>query len=134
MSIYVERASELRRCTAIRYQCAPAVFIPFAEKKGMDTRTAMLLAHNFSGGERRGATCGAVAGGIMALGLYGLTDASDVQEFYRRFKINHDGLLDCSDLLQKSLERGEIKKQHCDHLVIDAVSIVESMLLERDLL
>lgn len=134
MSALTDRAKELRKCTKVRYQCAPAVFIPFAENKGMDIRTAQLIAHNFSGGERRGVTCGAVAGGIMVLGLYGITEAEDIQEFYRRFKERHDGLLDCPNLLKKSQERGEIKKEHCDRLVYDTVSIVESLLKEKDLL
>ena len=70
----------------------------------------------------------------MALGLFGLTEPEDVQEFYRRFKEVHDGLLNCPDLLKKSLERGEIKKVHCDQVVYDSVMIVESLLKERDFL
>ncbi|XHR28686.1 MAG: C-GCAxxG-C-C family protein [Chthoniobacteraceae bacterium] len=52
------------------YNCAQAVLYSMCDKVGMDAQTALKLATGFGGGIARGGhVCGAVSGGIFALGL-----------------------------------------------------------------
>src|SRR5512138_1672998 len=51
------------------YNCAQSVFFAFLEDLEIDPDTALKIASGFGGGiGRRGEVCGAVTGGIMALG------------------------------------------------------------------
>lgn len=61
------------------YNCAQAVFGAFADLLGMDMDAAMKLASGLGGGVcRMRETCGAVTGGILALGaLRGNNDPQD---------------------------------------------------------
>lgn len=62
-----ERATELFESG---YNCAQAVFVPTAEKMGIDFDTAMQIASSLGGGLACGdETCGAVLGMCMAYGL-----------------------------------------------------------------
>ena len=96
------------------YNCAQAVFIPFAEKKGISAAQATAITANFGSGMRAGLTCGAITGGLMALGLYDAGDAEASTEFMRRMKALHDGLSDCRDLLREEVHSPAEKKPHCD--------------------
>ena len=88
------------------HSCAQAVFSAFAEQMGMDYQTAVRLSSGFGGGMGMGSVCGAVTGGIMAIGLkYGGVDpkakgqtAKLVREFTDRFKAQHKSV-NCRDLL-----------------------------------
>lgn len=52
------------------YNCAQAILYTFAPKYGLDPDMALKLATGLGGGMcRRGEVCGAVSGGIVALGL-----------------------------------------------------------------
>jgi C_GCAxxG_C_C family probable redox protein len=52
------------------YNCAQAVLFAYGPDLGLDTETALKIATGFGGGMgRRGEVCGAVTGGILALGL-----------------------------------------------------------------
>lgn len=52
------------------YNCAQAVFVPFAQAHGIDFHTAMRAAASLGGGlGHSGETCGAVLGMCMAMGL-----------------------------------------------------------------
>jgi C_GCAxxG_C_C family probable redox protein len=130
MSRYLDEARRIRAITAPHYNCAQGVLIPFAEDAGLDRKTAYALAGNFGSGMRRGATCGAVTGALMVLGLFGADDPATVNRFYQRFGENHDRMLECRDLLRASHEKGEIQKAHCDGLVFECVGIVEDLLRE----
>ncbi|MDD6451437.1 MAG: C-GCAxxG-C-C family protein [Lachnospiraceae bacterium] len=127
------RSREIRNDPAIHYNCAQGVFIPFAEKKGMPFDAAKAMTANFGGGMRVGATCGAITGGLMALGLYGADDSKDAAEFVRRMKEKHGNRIDCRDLLREEVHSPAEKKPHCDNMVYEAVEIVEDMLKERNL-
>ena len=83
---------------------------------------------------RAGFTCGAITGGLMALGLYDAGDAEASTEFMRRMKSLHGGLSDCRDLLREEVHSPAEKKPHCDGMVYEAVEIVEEMLGARGLL
>ena len=82
---HVERAMELRRTASPHYNCCQAVVIPFAESLGLDREVIFRTAAQFGGGMRRASVCGAVIGGLMALGLLEAGDRTAV-EFQRRFR------------------------------------------------
>lgn len=134
MTEMMERSHALRDDTTTHYNCAQAVFIPFAEKKGIRAAQANAITANFGGGMRAGLTCGAITGGLMALGLYDAGDAEASTEFMRRMKALHGGLSDCRDLLREEVHSPAEKKSHCDNMVYEAVEIVEEMLTARGLL
>lgn len=75
-----------------------------------------------------GSVCGAVTGGLMALGLAGLDDPKIANAFCRRIRENHDGMLDCRDLLRVNAQLGREKKPHCDEMVYEAVEAVWQIL------
>lgn len=134
MTEIMERSHALRDDTTTHYNCAQAVFIPFAEKKGLSAEQAQAITANFGSGMRAGLTCGAITGGLMALGLYDAGDAEASTEFMRRMKNLHSGLSDCRDLLREEVHSPAEKKPHCDGMVYEAVEIVEEMLTARGLL
>ena len=128
MSKFIEKAKELRAIEIPHYNCAQSVLIPFAEAAGITEETAFRIAANFGGGMKRGSVCGAVTGGLMALGLFGADDPRTVSEFHLKMKLNHNGVLDCSELLRMNAEAGGEKKQHCYDLVLESVALVEELL------
>ena len=134
MTEMMKRSHALRDDTTIHYNCAQAVLIPFAEKKGISAAQATAITANFGSGMRAGLTCGAITGGLMALGLYDAGDAEASAEFMRRMKDLHGGLSDCRDLLREEVHSPAEKKPHCDGMVYEAVEIVEEMLMARGLL
>lgn len=134
MTEMMERSHALRDDTTTHYNCAQSVFIPFAEKKGLSAAQAQAITANFGSGMRAGLTCGAITGGLMALGLYDAGDAEASTEFMRRMKNLHGGLSDCRDLLREEVHGPAEKKPHCDGMVYEAVEIVEEMLMARGLL
>lgn len=134
MTEMMERSHALRDDTTTHYNCAQAVFIPFAEKKGLSVAQATAITANFGSGMRAGLTCGAITGGLMALGLYDAGDAEASTEFMRHMKSLHGGLSDCRDLLREEVHSPAEKKPHCDGMVYEAVEIVEEMLTARGLL
>ena len=130
MSKYMDRAIELRNSKDKHYNCAQAVLIPFAEEKGIPEETAFALTDNYATGLKMGSVCGAIAGGLMVLGLYGYNDTKTVAEYYRRFRENHDNMLECRDLLKKNTEMGRPRKEHCDGMAYEAIEIVEDIISE----
>ena len=134
MTEMMKRSHALRHDTTTHYNCAQAVLIPFAEKKGISAAQATAITANFGSGMRAGLTCGAITGGLMALGLYDAGDAEASAEFMRRMKDLHGGLSDCRDLLREEVHSPAEKKPHCDGMVYEAVEIVEEMLMARGLL
>ena len=126
-SKYLARAKELRASTTVRYNCGQSVILPFAEDAGLTEEQAMGICANFGGGLRRASACGAIAAGIVVLGLFGIEPA----EYYQALRANHEGMLDCADLLRRNKELGREKKPHCDGLVFECVSLVEKLLREH---
>lgn len=62
------------------YNCAQAVFVPFALSKGIDRETAMRLAAALGGGlAHSGEVCGAVLGMCLAMGLQNGPVTSDLE-------------------------------------------------------
>jgi C_GCAxxG_C_C family probable redox protein len=130
------------------FNCAQAVFGAFAAAGGIDPENAMKIASGFGGGiARRGETCGAVSGAVMALGLrYGKTRADDdtakekcyqsVGEFLEAFAARHGSTL-CREILGVDISKPEglreARKRElftsvCPRLVGDSVEILEGLL------
>ncbi len=124
MSQYLEEAKKLRNDPSVHYNCAQAVLIPFMEDKELANR----ITANFGAGMRTGSVCGAITGGLMALGVYGVDSPQIVSEYFKAFRNNHENKVNCADLLKASAQRGEIKKVHCDGMVYEAVELVETIL------
>ena len=127
-SPYLEHAIAIRNDPDRHYNCAQGVLVPFAAEQGLDEELAYKLGECFGGGMRTGRTCGALVGTLMALGLIGKGDPATVAATIKRFAQAHDGCTECVELLKLSKQRGEVKKQHCDALVYEAVGVVEEAL------
>lgn len=88
------------------WNCCQAVVTVFAQDAGYDEEAAMKVATYFRGGMQMGSVCGAMTGGLMALGLAGLSDPQISNEYLRKIKENHNGLMNCKDLLRINAENG----------------------------
>ncbi|MDO4322713.1 MAG: C-GCAxxG-C-C family protein [Lachnospiraceae bacterium] len=132
MSKYLDRAKELRAITEVHYNCAQSVIVPFAKDAGITEEAAMKVAVNFGSGMKMASVCGAITGGLMVLGLFGVDDAGAVGEYYGKLKERHEGFLNCGDLLRINKEKGQEKKPHCDGMVYECVELVEEILKSRN--
>jgi C_GCAxxG_C_C family probable redox protein len=93
------------------------VFSAVAEQIGMDYQTAVRVSAGFGGGMSLGSVCGAVTGGIMAIGLkcggLGAQAAQTgklVREFTSRFKAQHR-TVNCSELTGMDVTNVELVKK-----------------------
>lgn len=127
--------------------CSQAVLSVYSARFGLDEDTALRLASGFAGGMRRAATCGAVTGGNMVLGLAHAGEDCEtmagrqtvyaaVRSLGDRFR-DRNGSLDCRDLLGCDVSTPEghqrAVEQHlfvtrCPAFVRDAVEIVAELL------
>ena len=103
----------------------------FAEDCGLTKEQACGIGANFGNGMKMAATCGAVTGGLMVLGLQGVDDTPTIGAFLRAVRDNHSGCLNCGDLLRMNKEKGGKQKPHCDGMVYEATELVEKILEER---
>ncbi len=130
MSEHLQRATELRAITSRHYNCAQSVLLPFAKECGLDEEQLYKVAANFGAGMKMGATCGAITGGLMVLGLLGKDDPETIKKYFQQFKDNHQGCLNCAELLSINEAAGKEKKPHCDGVVYEVVGLVEKILAE----
>ena len=134
MSKYTEKAAELRSIVEPHYNCGQSTAIPFAEDGGVSEETMRALCANFGAGLKRKSTCGALAGGITILGLYGVNDQDTIDAYYKAFADNHGGMLDCGALVADNEAKGNVQKPFCDGLVDESVRLVEAILREKGLI
>lgn len=120
-----ERVYALRNDPKVHYNCAQSVLIPFAAECGLSEEMANRVAANFGGGMKVASVCGAVTGAVMVLGLMGYGE-EETRKLIRTFR-EKNGCLDCAALLKAAHERGEEKKQHCDRMIDDCVSLLEEL-------
>lgn len=131
------------------FNCAQAVFATFAARRGMDESQALRLASPFGGGvSRQGEVCGAVSGGLMAIGLALGSDTPAgkdrtyqiSQSFLQNFISRHGTLL-CRELIGSDIRTPEGRQQAnqsgvfknlCPLLVGEAAGIVQSMLVKAE--
>ena len=128
MSICMDKAKEARDRTDIHVNCAQAVVMAFADVLGISEDQALGMGACFGRGMGMGATCGAVTGALMVLGLAGA--GSESSRLLRKVRENHEGLIDCKDLLRVNAGKGLPKKPHCDGMVYELVEITEQILKE----
>jgi C_GCAxxG_C_C family probable redox protein len=127
MSIYRERAQAMRNDTQTHCNCAQAVLCAYAPECGISQGKALQLGMHFGSGMKIAATCGAITGGLMVIGMLGGGDDA-YRQFMTMMKQGHEGLTDCADLLKKNAERGGNKKEHCDGMVYEAVEAVAAVM------
>jgi C_GCAxxG_C_C family probable redox protein len=131
------------------YNCAQSVLWSFSPELRFDPESALKIACGFGAGmARRQDICGAVTGGIMAVGLkYGRGGKQDrtatdetyakTQEMMRRFEARHGScncrqLLDGCDLTTEEGLRGfkekEMLNRTCKVCIQTVVAILEEMI------
>ncbi len=132
MSKYTDLAMERRSHFTLEgrpeYNCCQAVVSVFAHDAGYDEEASMKASTHFRGGMQMGSVCGAITGSLMALGLAGIDDTRALNELYRKFREQHDGMMNCKDLLRVSAEKGEVKMEHCNALIRECIGYVEEAL------
>lgn len=130
------------------YNCAQAVSSVFADDAGVPEEFVLRAATGFGGGvAHTNGMCGAVSGGVLAIGLlFGSTgpdekEAKDLtydltREFLARF-VEKNGTVSCTELLGCNLSTGEglarareenLTRTLCPRYVKDAVEILEEVL------
>jgi len=130
------------------FSCSQSVFSAFAEAEGMDLETALSISTSFGAGMARlGDTCGAITGGMMALGLkFGRTVADDTDAKEKNYRLVHEFVeefnkrfekTDCRDLLgfdpdspeasQRFANEQELEKR-CAGFVREAAEILEDII------
>jgi C_GCAxxG_C_C family probable redox protein len=142
-----EMAMEARELFSQHYNCAQSAFGPFARLVGMDPELAFKIATPFGGGMgHAGQICGAVSGGLMAIGLVRGISVYDqevkyacydlARQFQDRFQAIH-GELTCPGLLGYHIgdprELAQVREQGlfhslCPQLVGDAARITAELL------
>ena len=131
MSKYLDRAKELRAIVTPHYNCGQSVVLPFAADAGLTEAQALGICANFGGGLKRASACGAITGGLVVLGMFGIEDPIVIGAYYQKLRDNHEGLLDCAPLLKRNKELGLPKRTHCDGLIYECIGLVEEILKEQ---
>ena len=133
----------------VGYNCAQAILYSFCDDLGLDRDTALKLSCGFGAGmARRQEVCGAVTGGILALGLrHGRgerQDKSHTEETYRKvreltaqFESAHGSCI-CLTLLQgcdlntpagqQSFKQNDLLNQTCKRCVQTVVETLDTLL------
>ena len=127
MSKYLERAEQLRQDPNIHYNCAQAVTVTYADECGISADKAFQLGAHFGAGMKMAATCGAITGALMVIGMLGGGDG-EYRSFMKFMRDHHEGMTDCGDLLKKNAEVGGSKKAHCDGMVYEAIEGVAKVM------
>ena len=131
------------------YNCAQAVLYSFSDELGFDKNTALRLATGFGAGmARKQNTCGAVTGGIIAIGLKhgrgedqdrALTDETyrKVRELLWQFEATYGTSL-CRTLLngcdlntpegQQYFKQNDLLNRTCKPCVQSVVEMLEDIL------
>lgn len=132
------------------FHCPACILKHTAERLGMDPQLAIKMSGGLGGGCFAGGTCGAIAGGILSLGLvYGYDENEEnipeqnaelvgkIKELEAKFT-EMNGSITCKDLLGKSFaipeEAQEIMTQgltkNCPKYCADVCAILDEMLDE----
>ena len=78
-----------------------------------------------------GSVCGAITGGLLALGLAGVSDPQTANDLLRKVRENHNEIVNCQDLLRINAENGGEKMPHCNAMIRECVTYVEEALREK---
>ncbi len=123
---YAESALELKKIKDPHYNCCQAVLVPVAREVGLSDEMARGLGSNFGLGMRRKSACGAVVGGLLALGLLGKGDTATTAAFHQAFS-DRCGALDCGDLLEIQTKNPGAPKHSCNYCIQVAAELVEEL-------
>ena len=140
-------SDEARAYHEEHFNCAQSVFLPFANRFGIDQNLALKLATPFGGGMgHSGQVCGAVSGGLMAIGLlhgYAIYDPEQKETCYAYAKSFQEKFIElhgdqtCPGLLGLDIsdpeEMAEAREEDlfhtlCPVFIADAARIVGEML------
>ena len=146
-----DKKDQARALHAAGSNCAQSVLCAFAEDLGVDPIQAHKLTTGMGAGlGRRQLLCGAVSGGVMALGAaFGNRDGSDQEAKERTYEISRNfvltvekefGSAECRTLLGVDLLSEEGKKEFkarglgaavCDKIIGRCAELVETILKEQ---
>ena len=139
------RVNEVLRLFSNGHNCAQSLLAIYGHDLGLDYSTAVGIAQTFGGGiVNSGATCGAVTGALMLIGLkHGAGDVKDraknsktsqlALKFIKEFEDRNSTTM-CSELLgykisvDNSAEQNRIIDEKCPKFVKDAAEILEQLL------
>lgn len=126
------------------FNCAQSVLKQFGVELGLTDQQALLLGSGFGGGFHIGSVCGALAGGVMALGLaLGYVDPKNkatidqaTKELLDCFRDNVGHIecrfivgVDLTDVDQKRKAKEEgVFEEHCDPAISLTVRKVQDIL------
>ena len=134
------------------FNCCQSVLLAFREEIGLDEQKALDISGGYGSGAGTGELCGAINGGIMALGLLPPVDKAEplmskrramalAKELQTRF-LERFGHVRCRDLLANGAgfeanEKTPAAKEmgltkHCEIMVVTAVELVEQIIAERE--
>lgn len=128
MGKYLDDTKKLCHAADRHYNCAQAVSVPHAEDAGMTRDQMYNIAVDFGAGMKMGSVCGALTGGLMALGMQGLDDPAAARRLENAFMEKHDSMLNCRDLLAASAKKGIPRADHCNNLKCEVAEMVETIL------
>lgn len=129
------------------FNCSQAVFSVFSDELGISNESSLKIATGFGGGVGKGGICGAVSGGVMALGMkHGNSSAIDKESEGKTYKVTKEltdkfeqchGSIICKQLLGYDVSKPEdfeilLKNgsftEKCPKFIAEAVKIVEENL------
>jgi C_GCAxxG_C_C family probable redox protein len=144
----VSRIDRAVDCFKEGFSCSQAILSTYAQGSGIDQAAALRISAPFGGGmARMGATCGAVTGAFMVIGLeFSCGQESKekvyslVNEFVAEFKSRNRSII-CKELLGCDISTPEgMKMAHDDKLIAtrcpgfvhDAALILEDILAGKE--
>lgn len=135
-NIYEEVCSRAEKYFKEDYNCAQAVAMSNIEAFKGQTEGIKQLAAGFGHGMSAGCTCGAIAGGVLAIGLllaapdikgFDKTISETTAELHKRF-ISEFGLTCCKGLRKKL---SPFKNAHCKKITVTTAAITLELLLAK---
>lgn len=109
------------------YNCAQSVLLACGEYTGLDEKTAIAVSAPFGGGMRCGEMCGAVSGGLMAIGLCsGAAEKSAVAALAKAYSAEFKERLGCLRCLD--LKRAGVS---CDRCIACGAEIAEKSIKDN---
>jgi C_GCAxxG_C_C family probable redox protein len=134
-----ERAEKAVKLFEEGFVCSQAVLAAFCDLLEIEENMALKISNGFGGGiARKQEVCGAVSGGIMAIGLkYGRAELDDMAAHEKTYKAIHafcdeferkNGFLNCRNLLGCDMKEAREKGLFdtlCKQYVGSAAQILE---------
>lgn len=127
MNKHVKKAMELRDEQPMVHNCAQTIMCAYADELGLSEDMAGAIGSNFGGGMKNGSVCGAITSALMVLGAKGIDDPAKINQFRKTIANNHEGNINCVDLLRANAAKGGDKKTNCDCMIKEAIELIDSM-------